>query len=88
MRLIDADAIQNEYMRYHDGRRIVIVDLAPTIEERKKGRWIREPFGDEYKYDLYRCSECMKPMGIGGKNAKWFDYCPNCGARMEMPNES
>ena len=32
MRLIDADALQREYMQFHDGKRIVLVDVAPTIE--------------------------------------------------------
>lgn len=37
MRLIDADALQREYMKYHDGKRIVLVDVAPTINPQK---WI------------------------------------------------
>lgn len=32
MRLIDADALQREYMQFHDGKRILLVDVAPTIE--------------------------------------------------------
>lgn len=32
MRLIDADALQREYMQFHDGKRSVLVDVAPTIE--------------------------------------------------------
>ena len=38
MRLIDADALQSEYMKFHDGKRIVLVDVAPTIEPRPE--WI------------------------------------------------
>lgn len=38
MRLIDADALQSEYMKYHDGKRIVLVDVAPTIDSRPE--WI------------------------------------------------
>lgn len=55
----------------------------PSAEpERKKGKWISEPFSDEYEYDVYRCSACMKPMGIGSKKTRWFNFCPNCGADM------
>lgn len=38
MRLIDADALQSEYMKYHDGKRIVLVDVAPTIDPQPE--WI------------------------------------------------
>lgn len=40
----------------------------------KKGRWIVG------KYPLYTCSECggtFQDVGYG------FNFCPNCGARME-----
>jgi len=31
-RLIDGDALQKEYMHEHDGKRIMLIDVAPTIE--------------------------------------------------------
>ncbi len=38
MRLIDADALQNEYKQSHEGKRLLLIDVAPTIEpELKKG---------------------------------------------------
>lgn len=36
-RLIDADALQKEYIHDHDGKRSLLIDLAPTIEPE---RWI------------------------------------------------
>ena len=51
---------------------------APTIEERKKGKWI--PHYDAEDYPLgCRCSVCTEtyvmPEG-------WAYFCPNCGADM------
>lgn len=46
----------------------------PTIEERKKGKWI-----DEHDMTCSVCGfECDDPYYLGDAN-----YCPNCGARME-----
>ena len=74
MRLIDADEvlarIENPYQRAEIARWL---RDAPTIEERKKGKWI--PFD----YPWYRCSEC----GAVRENKSFLEnYCPNCGADM------
>ena len=37
-RFIDADALQKEYMHEHDGKRLMLIDVAPTIEPQQ--RWI------------------------------------------------
>lgn len=94
MRAIDADALQKEYMHEHDGKRLMLIDVAPTIEpQRKKGKWIDTTQGDHYK-----CSCC------GTRAAFWFneenssgwekdmsewlsDFCPNCGADMTEGEE-
>ena len=44
---------------------------APTVEERKTGKWIENQNG------TYKCDQC------GCKHSK-SNYCPNCGARMEV----
>lgn len=31
-RLIDADTLQKEYMTYNDGKRLMLIDVAPTID--------------------------------------------------------
>lgn len=58
---------------------------APTIEERKKGEWIKAEkhyYKDDdqhFYYYEFRCSECgaMRKIGWTGAN-----FCPNCGADM------
>lgn len=72
MRLIDAGALQREYMQFHDGKRSVLVDVAPTIEERKRGMWIDKDGG------LATCSECGDRWGVWSV----MKFCPNCGADM------
>lgn len=47
------------------------IDNAPTIEERKEGRWIDN--GDRY----YRCSLC------GMKDTDNWKFCRGCGAYMK-----
>ena len=89
MRLIDADALQSEYMRYHDGRRIVLIDVAPTIEpERKNGKWVKEYWNGEH---TRKCSSCNITQTVTTYRGKVnFNYCPYCGADMrgEQDDES
>ena len=48
--------------------------LYPTIQPQPKtGHWIFDEILDKHYY----CSEC-KSMGVD-----YWDYCPNCGAKME-----
>lgn len=88
MRLIDADELP-----HYDGTALSAVEVAraviyaPTIEERKKGKWLRDP--PEGGYALYKCSVCGKcwshwwasSMTVE-KMAKEVRCCPNCGADM------
>lgn len=79
MRLIDADALQREYMQFHDGKRSVLVDVAPTIEpERKKGKWIVHDPCKRGLGKVYECSNCGEMV-----DCVIYKFCPNCGARME-----
>ena len=54
------------------------LDKMPTFEERKTGKWeqctIRHEYGSTM---LWGCSSCRK-LSMGT-----YNYCPNCGARME-----
>lgn len=59
---------------------------APTIEERKKGKWIHDGYDFPGGNDWIHCSECGK-CGINVP-ADLTKYCPNCGARMESENET
>ena len=46
-------------------------------QEPKTGHWIFDEVLDRHYY----CSEC-KSMGVN-----YWDYCPNCGAKMVEPPE-
>lgn len=55
-------------------------------EQPKRGKWRKRKIKDhqfvQNGYELYYCSVCYKnysnTVGVEG-----FDYCPNCGAKME-----
>lgn len=64
------------------GDEIDDIEDAPTIEERKMGRWINDRLvtTNGGTYAVRRCPFCesyYQDVGYG------WDYCPNCGARME-----
>lgn len=54
----------------------------------QSGHWIFRNNG-AYKRTKCYCSVCGKSNGIGGiRSDQAKPYCPNCGAKMEMSNES
>lgn len=91
MRPIDADELIplikmgecNMYDEYCQGRNggiafaVERIKQMPTIEERKKGKWISlDDFRGKYNTYGYKCSEC-------GEHSEYEEkYCPNCGADM------
>lgn len=96
MRLIDADALpmyeelfmkginkSGVWVRYRDVENLI--RNAPTIEEQKKGKWIKKMrIIETDKYASYNpewyCSCCGKeyePLIAG-----LINFCPNCGADM------
>lgn len=86
MRLIDADKLltkEHQYYNYLADEWFVPVrdiEEAPTIEGRKKGKWIKKVlnYGDRGLKEIrYECPECEMDF-----NFKW-NYCPFCGAAME-----
>lgn len=92
MRLIDTDLLGLTDMEiimcdgdYKEALKMLIdkIEHAPPIEERKVGEWIEVGiWTDMYTADeipVFKCSVCENEvLGTGG-----FDYCPNCGAKME-----
>ena len=85
MRLIDADALMDK--SYETGRwmpvRVVNVediDAAPTIDAEpvRHGRWIH------YDGNQFRCSNCRQLEYIPRPCWRLKDYCPNCGAKMDL----
>ena len=92
MRLIDADALRE----YHcEGCSVEVikscktdpicatliwVDEAPTIEAEpvKHGKWKRSGA-------LLECQCCGEIYSqLGGNAGKAWNYCPNCGAKMDL----
>lgn len=59
----------------------------PVTPKSKTGHWI---LLDECSNSGYYCSECHKKVIKEGwsNTVKKIKYCPNCGARMEEPQES
>lgn len=99
MRPIDADALvtkmkaldiwhETEYQDgYYDGfcDGIAEVEEAPTIEAEPvmHGRWIDRTKSVkglwDYRFDCSTCGHIFWNAGI-----KNFNYCPNCGAKMDL----
>ena len=92
-RMIDADNITYESIDSSDTVREEIksgcgilavrkedIDVMPTIEERKTGKWIHRGCG------IFSCSECDEKIGTNvytEAETVRFRFCPNCGAKME-----
>ena len=87
MRYIDADRVMEEINRI-GGHNLcewetigvkALIDRQPTadVEEVKHGEWTQISYTT-----LYKCSVCTDMIDMPYQN-KLFDYCPNCGARMD-----
>lgn len=89
MRLIDADELIVFDMAGIAFVPKEFIDDAPTIDAEpvRHGRWVEEMNGslhvtDEWYGRMFSCSECGSEM-IGTLDYCPWNYCPNCGARME-----
>lgn len=65
-----------------------ITNALPTIQpaEPKKGKWIKTARWGR----VYYCNQCRNYLDFDGVNAGRgsTNFCPNCGAKMEVNNES
>ena len=103
MRLIDADALRramyheafetdSDMQKWDSGCWIRFkmienaIEAQPTIEPVKQGRleWRKEK---TIWQTGYYCSECQAFFGKDYDMVKYFNYCPNCGARMSEGSE-
>ena len=50
-------------------------DVAPVVH----GRWEHAHASESYFNECWRCSEC----GFDDTEGFGFEYCPNCGAKMD-----
>ena len=89
-RLIDANALRQEIeSRYYWGGAgmLAAIDEAPTVDAVPvvHGHWIEKKLDNFRKWEL-QCSECGW-IGISNYDAYDepfdFNYCPNCGAKMD-----
>ena len=96
MRLIDADALKHSHCvectlypdnclgKECDWGEIYHIDHAPTVDAEpvRHGRWYRAPLEQvghpNFIYMMRRCSEC------GGVFDRKTNYCPSCGAKMDL----
>ena len=86
MRLIDADALK-AYIDAQKGRPWIgctigealkiMTDEQPTIEPQRTGKWI------EYDNSHCECPLCHEEWSYFDNDVERFNYCPNCGAKME-----
>ena len=51
-------------------------NLPSAHPEHKVGRWIEEPYRERH----WHCSKCGQVVGM---TKAFYNYCFNCGARME-----
>ena len=99
MRLIDAESLSSmrftHEMHDSEGRLYVPFDEvaeaifnAPTIEAEpvKHGRWIAvsDGYGNgDATAHICECSECKDTIWVYKKATRRWNYCPNCGAKMD-----
>ena len=94
MRLIDADALKEKISEDHFktyGNAMKCIMLAPTVDAVPvvHGDWTI--IDDEYNMEtIYQCSVCKEDfVTIDGETPQenLWNYCPNCGAKMDGGNE-
>lgn len=72
-------------------RIIDVIGSMPTIEERKKGKWISHiEHGIHGDIQCWVCSECRELFSYDaetGIEITNYTICPNCGAEMEGSEE-
>lgn len=100
MRAINADEVIKDLLSYkapieysemqvvHNGvidDCICVINATPTLDVKPivHAHWI------DPKYGVYKCSNCRHFLDFSGVNAGRGDanYCPNCGAKMEIGND-
>ena len=62
----------------------ILLDAKEIEAEPKHGRWLTEYEPDGKPY-CFHCSVCDSDFSIVG-NKIAYDYCPDCGAKMDLLN--
>lgn len=91
MRLIDGVSVRDKFednLAYMGSEVKRILNIAPTVEAIPvvHGFWKKEIEDGMY---WYVCSECGHEIPRDRYKHDWFSaYCPACGARMDMEEET
>lgn len=56
------------------------------VQEIKHGKWVST--GNALGYTEYHCSECNNYLFLDSKDDELYNYCPDCGAKMDKESES
>ena len=87
-RLIDANALIEKKRQFCCGHgeydymvELWHIENAPTVDavEVVHGRWI-----EDVATDMIACTECGHAWNIIDNCTETFNYCPNCGAKMDL----
>jgi DNA-directed RNA polymerase subunit RPC12/RpoP len=88
-RLIDANALWDRIKNSKVSSAtqltaMAFIDTAPTVDavEVKHGRWEYNPPTITLNAS-WQCSACRKVYWEHILETRYFDYCPNCGAKMD-----
>ena len=84
MRLIYADALMEKYHKTTVWDSWVEINNAPTVDAVPvvHGRWERKQDISTFGMLMFECSECKK-LSEGGILDEPYNFCPNCGAKMD-----
>lgn len=93
---LEIDCISRKFMRdlgatciaYRNDKQelipIISIDLLPSVtpQEPKVGHWIEQ---ENWEDIYYECSECGEAFCLmdGTPTENMYNFCPNCGVRME-----
>lgn len=84
---VSREAVTDTIIWYENGGMIGTKELLelirrlPSVQPTKKGRWILDR-EISIVFSVFRCSNC-KSIGAN----EHFNFCPNCGAKMEGESE-
>jgi len=87
------DWYEHEYIECEDYIRTIADDIrhlpAADVAEVKHGRWVLETKVFPYIDPRWTCSECGEETTetTGWGTRPRYNYCPNCGARMDEVEE-
>lgn len=90
-RLIDATTLKAEFTgnftdAYPPAHIKAIIDLAPTVDvvKVKHSKWVRHPMFDEWDVCIACGIGCKRREYVAGGMTEYsYQFCPNCGAKIE-----